>query len=112
MNYLIISTDDPPFVCCADCDGGANAYRGHGEYCGTCDGHGERPLDMSALATLAHNLAIGAALCRSYELGANPPDLGPGQRIPLKTGVAWIPDGVWQPGHALSHASLQDGEGM
>ena len=47
---------------------------------------------------LAANLAMGAALCRAYELGDGV-DIGPGQHIELKGGgIAWIPDAIWSPG--------------
>lgn len=52
---------------------------------------------IERLSCLAHNLAVSAALCRSYALGAGIP-IGPGEQWPLRTGIASIPAADWKPG--------------
>lgn len=47
---------------------------------------------------LARNIRDAAIGCASYALGANPPDLGPGERFEMPGCLVWIPDGVWMPG--------------
>ncbi len=76
-----------PSVSCTDCDW----YRRVG-------GAGEICAMHEWLCTLAHNLAVAAGHCLSYELGANPPDTEPAKRIRLRTGIAVIPAAVWRPG--------------
>ena len=64
---LSIVCDELLWEPCTWCNrNGANLPDG---FCDVCSNQGEVPIDVSDLATLAHNLAIGAALCRAFELG-------------------------------------------
>lgn len=90
MNISIVH-DDPAFVTCKRCEGKGYPTPPPGldpDYCVECSGHGEIALDLSDLATLAHNLAWAAGLCASFEMGR---DAGPDTHVPLKT--SW-----WRPG--------------
>lgn len=75
MGFVIQSTDDPPFVTCKTCDGRgyttALKWGVDPDWCPECGGAKESALDMSRLDTLAHNLAIAAALCAAHEIGLN-----------------------------------------
>lgn len=95
MTDWTIVHEKPVELTCGGCNG--RGYVGDGHEC-ECGGSGTDWFDLTELTILAHNIAIGAALCRAYDLGENPRDLGPGKHIPLSSGVAWIPDGVWRPG--------------
>lgn len=74
-SYVIQSTDDPPFVTCKTCDGrGYTTALKWGidpDWCPECGGAKEIALDMTALATLSHNLAIAAGLCESFNRGSD-----------------------------------------
>src|SRR5262245_61781886 len=52
---------------CPRCRGEGWLYDDH--ECGRCSGTGELVFDVLWLATLAHNLAVGSALCCAYERG-------------------------------------------
>jgi hypothetical protein len=54
---------------CPRCRGEGWLFDDH--ECGRCSGTGELVWDGMWLHTLAHNLAIGAALCRAFLLGHN-----------------------------------------
>lgn len=62
---ISIVHDDPLIEQCGYCDNGIQGDA----YCRYCGGDGVDVFDFSALATLAHNLAIGAGLCESWERG-------------------------------------------
>lgn len=52
-----------------------------------------------AMRSLGACVAIGAGLCRSYDLGEKGMPVGPGRRWALPNGgVASIPDAIWRPG--------------
>lgn len=70
-----------------------------------------------ATETLAENLRWAAALCAAFEMGR---DAGPGPHVPFKT--SWWRPGCGKPWSwphmtrdealAMTHARLQDGEGL
>ena len=62
------------------------------DYC-----HGGLREMPETMRTLAHNLAWAATLCRSYEMGANPPPVG--EDLHIAGGV--VPAADWRPGHAI-----------
>ena len=96
--YVIQPTGDPPFVTCKTCDGrgyvtalkwGIDPY-----WCPECGGAKEIALDMTALATLAHNLGVAGALCRSFHLGGKHAD-----DLWARDHVVGNPDAwLWRPG--------------
>lgn len=67
---IAIVHDEPASFDCERCDGTGIEYFGHDpDWCGECGGTGEDHIDLSPLATLAHNLAIAGGLCAAFELG-------------------------------------------
>ena len=71
MSWSIVHEHPVPFNC-DRCDG--SGIVGHApnldpEWCPLCGGSGEDYLDLSALTTLARNLAVAALGCAAYDLG-------------------------------------------
>jgi hypothetical protein len=102
MGSISIVHDEPAFVTCASCNGrGYTTALRWGiapDWCPECEGAKEVAVDLSSLATLAHNLAIAGGLCAAFEQGwaygawweaAHPgdePEFQPGHSIPRGTG--------------------------
>lgn len=98
MTTLALVHCEPLFVDCPRLDQ-------CGDHCHECDGAGEIAIDLSDLATLAHNLAIAAALCASFEMGR---DAGPDRHQAWKT--AWWRPGCGKP-WSWPHVTRDDGCG-
>lgn len=105
MNISIVH-NEPYFADCKRCEG--RGYVGgpglDRDYCADCGGTGDYAVDLSALATLAHNLAVAAFGERMFRLGeaANEHD---------NVGYAGEP---WRPGtgHSADHECIDCGAPM
>lgn len=105
-NYVIQSTDDPPFVTCRDCDGRgyitALKWGVDPDWCPACGGAKEIALDMMRLATLAHNLYAASCLVRAFHDGVR-------YEFAQDHHAPWI-DGRWVPGCGRGHDDEGDDE--
>ncbi len=84
---LFVSFDEPLIVTCPRCSGGRGDFVNPCDWCGATGGV---PPDDVRLATLAHNLAIGAALCRAFWDGVR-------GEFARSMNASWV-DLKWHPG--------------
>lgn len=85
MGNISIVHDDPVVEQCGYCDNGIQCDH----YCRHCGGDGIDVLDLSALATLAHNLAVAGAMMAAALYA----------ELRLTQGIEWMPGcGVEAPG--------------
>lgn len=68
---LVIGFANPRLMVCRVCNGTGIERLAPGS-CTACHGTGGHETDDWQLATLAHNLMIGAALCKAFTLGHDP----------------------------------------
>lgn len=88
MGRLYVSFDEPLVVICPRCGGGRGNFVNPCDWCGATGGVPPEGVD-DRLATLAHNLAIGAGLCRAFNLGGCLDEV---------SGADWITIMRWTPG--------------